>query len=503
LEWKAALYGRVSTDHEEQQESIKIQREALMQYAIANNMEIEGYYFDEGCTGTNFDRPELGRLKRDIEGMKINLVIVKDLSRVGRNNSLTLSFLDYLCDNSIRLIAINDNYDTSKDEDDLIGIKTWVNERYSKELSEKIKFALNHKKRKGEYLCAFSPFGYKKSAEVRNKLEVDDFASTIVKKIFDMYINGYGFVKISNILQQKGVLNPSQYGVYGRKSSRWDWTTIKRIITNPVYTGHSVQQKYYKKSFKNSIICKSKESDWVIVKNTHEDIISEEVFNLAQQILDKRGKSISYRCGGKNPHKFTSFIFCHECGSPLYYKNDKNAKGVYRCGQYTKYGRKYCSSHYISELDLENIVLQELINIINNLTDMSALEKILKMQCTQDNNHVEELCGIESQICKYKKKIELAYKDRLNGIIHEDLFLKTSNELNSFLKCLDNEKNIIISGMSQSEDKKKDESVNIGDIPLILGFNKGIRREMLERFIKRIEIYENGDILIDFNFFVS
>jgi len=501
LEWRAAIYGRVSTEHEEQQESIKVQKAALMEYAKEKCIKIEGYYFDEGYSGTNFERPELARLKSDIDRGIINMVITKDLSRIGRNNTLTLLFLDYLCEKNVRLVALNDDYDTLKDEDDLIGIKTWVNERYSRELSRKIKFALKHKKRGGEYLTAFAPYGYKKSAITRNKLEVDYYASQVVREIFRLYIEGNGFSRIAEILEDRGVLNPSRYGFYGRRSEKWNWTTIKRIITNPVYTGDSVQQRYCKKTYKSKSITRMPESEWIEVKNTHEPIITRETFDLAMEILNKRKKKIHYRNGRSEPHLFSSFLYCHECGSSLYYKKDKNSKGIYRCGRYVKYGRKCCSSHTVSEEELINIVYEKLISIISENVDFESIYA--------DTSHFiiqNKLCSLERKISlieenirKNNIKLETIYRDKLNGVIDEALYIKMKCELEGLLREQTKQREGIIIKLNKI--RRRDGKNKLKEkIKNVLYMEKSIDRQILERFVKRIEVSENNGIIIVFNF---
>lgn len=501
MECKAALYGRVSTEHEEQQESIAVQKEALLKYSLEKGFDIVGLYFDEGCTGTSFDRPEMNRLKRDVENKKVNIVIVKDLSRIGRNNPLTLLFLDYLAERDVRLIAVNDNYDTEEDPDDLVGIKTWFNERYSKELSRKIKFSLEHKKRKGEYLTAFAPFGYKKSLKEKNKLEVDSFAAGVVKDIFNLYINGLGFAKIAKLMEEKGIPNPSQYGVYSRKSDRWDSTTIKSILKNPVYLGHCVQQKYYKKNFKTKSIYKMPESGWIVVKDTHTPIIDEATYNLVKQIMERRRDK--YRCGPGEPHLFTSFVFCHECGNSLYYKEDKNGRGVYRCGRYVKYGSKSCTSHFIREDELKAIIESELKQIIADFVNTEALAQEIKREYPQREVFDRQLKNVDKLISANNNKIEALYRDKLNGICSEEMFVKMTHEIKLIISKLKEQKQDIIRSLECIKEKDSEGSGFIKYVKSIMGMDMDIDREILERFIRRVEICNNGDVIIDFNFFVS
>lgn len=499
MKWCGALYGRVSTDHNEQQESIRVQKEALVQYAKGCSIDIISQYFDEGYSGTNFNRPGIKYLKNDIEKGKINIILVKDLSRIGRNNALTLMFLDYLADKNTRLVAINDNYDTAKGEDDMVGIKTWFNEWYSRDISRKIKFALQHKKKSGEYLTAFAPYGYKKSETIKNKLEIDYFAASIIKSIFSMYINGYGFVKIAAALQERGILNPSRYSFYGRKSDKWEWTMIRKVISNPVYTGCSIQQKYSRKSFKNKSITRLPVSEWIIVENMHEPIIDKDTYDLAQKILNKRKDNIKYRSGTIEPHLFSTFLYCHDCGSVLYYKKDEKYGGVYRCSRYIKYGIKGCTSHYVKEEELKKIVTGEMKKLIGTNVDLESLINEIKGEFTFENKVSEELKCIRQEIKKGRNKIEILYKDRLNGVIGEELYLKLAGNIKIALAELEKQEELSKETGDFNDNNTKSYDL-LYYIKNIMNFECGIDREGLERLIKRIEIFENGDILLYYNF---
>ncbi|KPU42233.1 hypothetical protein OXPF_40170 [Oxobacter pfennigii] len=497
MQWVAGLYGRISTDHEEQHESILVQREALIKYAQDNGFEINGYYFDEGYSGTSYERPQIIRLKKDILNGSINVVVVKDLSRLGRNNPLTLLFLEYLSENGIRLVSINDGYDSFKDEDDYIGIKTWFNERYSKELSHKIKFALKHKKSKGEYLAAFAPYGYRKSKTEKNKLEIDPYAALIVKEIFNLYIKGYGFLGIANILQERGVLNPSSYNSYSKVSKNWDWTTIKRIIKNRVYLGHSIQNKSKKKSYKSKTLISVPQKDWIVVKNTHEAIIDEETFNTCQNILSSRKTKGNYRCGAAGPHLFSSYLFCHDCGKHMYYKNIKG-KGYYRSGGYVKYGRSYCTSHQVSEEELVNILASELKKLMDENISINDLVDEIYKGMNIDAGWSDELVAIEEELKKNRIKIDIMYRDRLEGIIDGRSFERLSGEYSKIIFKLEEIKNqLIVKIISE----KNDEEVKIqllNEIKALLNLDS-FDRELIEFILKRMEICEE-EILIEFNF---
>lgn len=495
MEWRAAIYGRVSTGSEEQQESIKVQNEALHKYAEEHGYKVISKYFDEGYSGTGFERPGIKYLKEDIESAKINMILVKDLSRVGRNNSHTLLFLDYLSDHNVRLVAINDSYDSFEDQDDMVGIKTWMNELYSRELSRKIKFSLKHKKKAGEYLTAFAPFGYKKSTIVRNKLEKDYYAAKVVKDMFDLYISGLGFNSIAKILDEKGIPTPSYYGHYGRVSKKWDWTTVRRIITNPVYTGCSIQQRYRRRGFKSKSITAAPPSEWIVAEDTHEPVVDRGTYDMAQNILNKRKGTIKYRYGRQKPHLFNSFLYCGECGSPFYYKVDKHNKGIYRCGRYVKYGRKGCSSHLISEDELKNIILTDIKELVNNVIDIRSFTVDAVHEFMKKSSIQEELKLIKKQLDRNENKIKILYLDRLNGTIDDEMFLNYKAELelvNTNLKSEMDQKYQDI-GQTNYEDY-------FTSVKKFISFEDGMERDILELLINKIVVYEDGNISVHYNF---
>lgn len=493
--WKAALYGRVSTEHEEQQESIKVQEEALMRYAAENGYNVAGRYFDEGYSGTDFNRPGIQMLKHEIEKENINLVIVKDLSRIGRNNAQTLLFLDYLTRNNVRLIAVNDGYDTLKDEDDIIGIKTWFNERYSRDLSQKIRFAFMHKKKKGEYLGAFPPYGYKKSGEHKNRLEVDYYAAGVVRKIYRLYINGYGFMKIAAMLQKEGIPNPSRYLHYGKKSDRWDWTTVKKILTNPVYTGCLVQHRYCRRNFKDRSIKKVPEDEWIRVENTHDEIISRDVYELVQNILRRRRDGIKYRCGPGSPHLFTSFLYCGQCGSPLYYRVYRGGRGVYKCGNYVKYGRSACTGYGVYEDELKEIVAEALRSEIQRQICLNDMVNDIKKILADKNDDEEDIKQLDRQMAMIRAKEEMLYRDRLDGLIDEHLYMKFFNDLKTLMSSIKARKTETLKAKLSYCDNDLVEKIEG-----ILNIKDGMDRSMLEQFVTRIYIYEGGSIKVYFNF---
>jgi len=321
----------------------------------------------------------------------------------------------------------------------------------------------------------------------------------VVRQIFDMYIEGLGFGKIASKLGEEGILNPSKYNRYGRYSDTWGWTTIRRIITNPVYLGHSVQQKYCRKSFKSKKVSKTNECEWIKVENTHEAIVDEYVYNLANHILYKKNKNNKSSCGGSMPHLFTSFLICHDCKSSLYYKKDKYGRGVYRCGRYVKYGTKACTSHYTREDELIDIINNELKSIIDSKIDIGLFLDSLKTEVMlYKRKALLEIKSIDDRIENYNKKKEDFFLYRLDDTLSYEEYKKALDRINTMLFNLYEYKNRLIEKTELIDKWEGNSSQDIDISCLIDIHSRG--RSILEQLIDSIEIWENGDLEIFYKF---
>jgi len=339
-----AVYARLSVNENgERDESLEVQVELLTAFVQENGMGDYKLYIDNNETGTSFDRPGLLRLVDDIKNNLVSTVVVKDLSRLGRNNGETLIFLDFLKENNVRLISIGDSYDSFTDDDEIIGIKTWVNEHYSRDISKKVRANLKKKMKNGEHL-ARPHFGYLKSGSEKNKLVVDERYRKVIQEIFDLYIRGWGYRALAGYVQDKGIPTPSMDKNYpgAKKSVRWNEQHIRRIIANRVYCGDTVQGVSEKISFKIKKTRRLPPEKWIVVENTHEAIVSREVFELAQQVRIKRWLEGEGRKKKKEngQHLFSGFLICAACGSHLVYKKKRNRPARYICGRYSRHGRK-------------------------------------------------------------------------------------------------------------------------------------------------------------------
>ena len=270
-------------------ESVKNQKELLIKYAIERSINIFDIYIDDGFSGTNFERPNFKRMIQDIDNNKINMVIVKDLSRLGRDYVLTGYYLDfYFPRKNIRFVSLIDNIDTISDNslNDIVPFKSIINDIYSRDNSRKIKAALRIKQELGKWVGGCPPFGYKVDEKNKNHLIINESESIIVKKIYSLFLRGYSISNISTYLYDNNILTPNIYRNINKKSSSfWSNTTIKNILTNQLYTGDLIQNRRSRISYKVRKLKKNNINDWIIVKNTHEPIVSKKDFDHVQDIL--------------------------------------------------------------------------------------------------------------------------------------------------------------------------------------------------------------------------
>lgn len=308
--FKAGLYVRLSREDEDKKnindfsESIKNQKEFLSEYAIKNGYSIVDIYADDGISGTTFDREDFNRMLNDIEIGRINMVITKDLSRLGRDYIKTGEYLEkYFPSKNVRYIAVNDGYDSFKDENsnnEMAPFKAVFNDMYAKDISKKVRTALKTKQIKGEYLGTTPAFGYKKDSKKKGKLIIDEESSKYVKRIFELYLSGKSILEISNILTKAEVPTPSQYAKIANTQKyikgAWNDKSVRFILQNEVYIGNTIQNKRKKVNYKINKQIEIPKSQWIKVENTHEPIISKQDFEMAQEMLkchsyNRRGRS--------------------------------------------------------------------------------------------------------------------------------------------------------------------------------------------------------------------
>lgn len=371
--YNAALYCRLSVDDGNYGGSVSIdtQKVLLEQYCKDHAITSYTFYCDDGYSGTNFDRPSFQRMYSDIQSGRINLVIVKDLSRFGRNYVDTGMYVQEFTDNNIRFIAADDNYDSLVNGDDLLfPIKNVVNEMYARDVSKKTKAAKKAKARDGQFIGSKAPFGYKLDPANRHHLIIDEPAASVVKRIFRLAAEGIGYNKTAKLLREEKVLTPIAYfnqhnpdyfkSDYWRKEFDWHVTSIRAILENEVYLGHLVYGKRRNKSIKSKEKVKNPKEDWIIAKNCHEPIISQELWDTVHRILSAKHRPAK----NGEVQMFAGLLYCSDCGHCLTYsqkqRKDGTYHGAYSCWMYKTHGKEYCSSHYITFDTIYDIVLTDI-----------------------------------------------------------------------------------------------------------------------------------------------
>ncbi len=521
LIFHVALYVRLSKADEskskdEKSRSISNQKEICMAFLNELQEQDRGvieyrfidYYVDDGYTGSNFDRPSFNKLKDDILNQKINMVITKDLSRLGREHIESDKYIEkWFPEHGIRYMSILDNIDTFSDNisNEIAPILNWANERHNRETSKKIKRTFRKNITNGLFMGSQPPYGYLRNPNDKHKLIVDESVREIIVDIFNQCKKGMSINEIAQYLTNKEIPIPSIHtnsnrGVKTKTFEYWDPNTVKDILINEMYLGHMIQGKTTKLSLKSKKITYIPKEDWVKVKNTHEAIITEETFNLVQMII----KDSSHKQENSNNYLLKSMLKCKECGHTMSIQKNKNAKTPYTvCNYYKKYS-KYgvCTSHRFNYNILEKNIINTIKDECKKYVDSTNFEKLLKSK-EKNKNRLEEIKILKNKssntIDRYKKQIKNMYLDKLNNNITEDLFQdvqktlynKIDNEENS-IKLLNDEIEILDSQKYEEPDYKK-------IVDNCISFKK-FNKTILIQIIDRIEISEDGTTDIYFRY---
>ncbi len=432
--WKVAIYTRLSREDEKdekyrrQSESIENQVKYLKSIVTAKGWILVDIYKDDGYTGTNFDRPDFKRMLEDIDNGKINLVITKDLSRLGRDYIETGRYIEKIFPSkNIRYIAVNDNVDTfdkRNSNNDMTPFKAVINDMYAKDTSNKVRSTILTKAIGGECIKAFLPYGYKKDIINKNKILVDENVAKNVKLIFDLYKSGKTKTQIAKKLNELEILTPLKYkqentNYYNPNSNatyKWNSTVINKILRNQIYVGDLVQLKYNKVNYKIKKITKVSKDEQIVILNNHEPIIDRNIFNIVQEMLDKQTNEWNY--SNREKHLLTGLVFC-KCGSRITY--NKNHGKVFRCvcSSYKKYGNQFCSNIHLKETELIEMVTNSLKKNVSTYLNLKEMKypSILPKQ-----NNTQELAKLTKKKDKINKTITNLYEDKISGNISTETF---------------------------------------------------------------------------------
>ena len=396
---RTAVYCRLSHDDGDGESmSIGNQREMLVRYCKDNGLPVVDIYIDDGFSGTNFERPAFQRMIQDVEDGKIDVVLVKDQSRLGREHLKTGYYIEiFFAEHNVRFIAVNDNVDTDKGDNDFMGFRNMINELYAKDISKKIRSSRKNLALKGAYTSPYAPYGYRKNPNNKHKLIPDENTAPVVKRMFQMALDGMNPYQIANVLEKEEVLTPRMYinktcGGFENfvdKENPYAWfpITVANILRNRLYVGDSVGQKGSTKSFKSKKRILVPEEDWIIVKNTHEALVDRETFEIVSKMV-----KIKKRPTSKGERQiFHGLVKCADCGCGLSFSTVNN-NGNYTCCNYRNKGRRHCTAHFISYKSLYRVVEENLRKQMKPLQDSTAefiegitqnREKVLKQQSSK------------------------------------------------------------------------------------------------------------------------
>ena len=517
--FKVAMYIRLSREEGDKEESSSVtnQRNIITRFINENdNFIIVDEYVDDGYTGTNFNRPAFQRMIKDIEKGKINTVITKDLSRLGRDYIDTGRYVQrYFPENRVRYIALLDGIDTLEDAgmNDIAPFKSVINDMYVKDISKKITSALKERKTAGNFLAVTAPYGYKKNPENKYQLVINEEEAKVVRYIFRLYLQGNGLTKIAKILTEEEIPVPGISRNIGttRKTKLyncWKQTTISRILKNPVYIGNLEQFKRKKVNYKSKKRVTVPKEDRVICYNTHEPIIKKEDFDEVQKIITENK---AFSKSTKHDYLFKGFLYCADCGAKLYltYSDYAYKKyGEYRyttvCYTYSKYYNQ-CSRHSNSIPILEKILIENIKKVCNAYLNRDLEKELIEMVEKENKRNVLEqeynkkIDNIETKIEDLNLCIRNLYMDKVKNVITEKDYIELSKNFTQERDKLINEKEELLklSTNLKNDNNNKEEIEKIAKEFVSL---KKPTKELLSRLIDKVTISEDNIITIYFKF---
>ena len=517
--FKVAMYIRLSREDGDKEESSSVtnQRNIITRFINENdNFIIVDEYVDDGYTGTNFNRPAFQRMIKDIEKGKINTVITKDLSRLGRDYIDTGRYVQrYFPENRVRYIALLDGIDTLEDAgmNDIAPFKSVINDMYVKDISKKITSALKERKTAGNFLAVTAPYGYKKNPENKYQLVINEEEAKVVRYIFRLYLQGNGLTKIAKILTEEEIPVPGISRNIGttRKTKLyncWKQTTISRILKNPVYIGNLEQFKRKKVNYKSKKRVSVPKEDRVICYNTHEPIIKKEDFDEVQKIITENK---AFSKSTKHDYLFKGFLYCADCGAKLYltYSDYAYKKyGEYRyttvCYTYSKYYNQ-CSRHSNSIPILEKILIENIKKVCNAYLNRDLEKELIEMVEKENKRNVLEqeynkkIDNIKTKIEDLNLCIRNLYMDKVKNVITEKDYIELSKNFTQERDKLINEKEELLklSTNLKNDNNNKEEIEKVAKEFVSL---KKPTKELLSRLIDKVTISEDNIITIYFKF---
>lgn len=529
--FRTAIYLRLSVEDngKKDADSLDTQRKYLMEYVETRPyLDLVEVYSDNGFTGTDFDRPDFNRMMEDAQKGKINCIVVKDLSRLGRNYVEAGEFLEKIFPFlGIRFIAVNDNYDSqSLTSSDQLGasLKNVVNDIYAKDISRKSGSALKAKRQRGEYIGNYAPYGYLKDPENKNHLIVDPEIAPIVIEIFELRATGAGINTIARILNEKGYPSPGRLRYErgtitnnNKKGSELPWSrhVLNDILHNIAYIGHLAQGRSSSCLHKGIPFHWTAESEWDVVKNTHEPIISMELWERTQEVNVSTSKAVKDTQGRyadlpKRPNPYDSLLRCADCGRVIKYvrsyaRGGKKDYYNYKCPQNIELGDAACSKKNMRADDLDAAVLATIrkqmevfLDTQRALQSLIAIEKETAVQISPPRRMQE----LQAEIDTKKNSTATLYTDFKEGLLTQDEYLYAKEQYSADIDTLERElaelKSVHAKAQEVSTGERKWDR-------LITKYYhaKSLSKTMVKAFVKEIKLYADSSILIEFRYMVE
>ena len=510
MAYHVALYIRLSKEDESEgpSQSVTNQQSLLNRFVREQRLSVYDTYIDDGWSGTTFERPAFQRMIQDIEAKKVNMVITKDLSRLGRDYIMTGHYMErFFPENRVRYISLLDGIDTGVDStaNDITPFRAIMNDMYAKDISKKISSVKHDKQRKGLFIGGKPMYGYKMHPTEKNKIVIDEEAAPVVRRIFALALSGMSCRQIASSLNSDNVLSPAAYAKLpvskpGPYTGLWSSERISEMLQNETYIGNMVQGRMVKISYKSKKCLRQSPENWVVVEGTHEPIIDPETFQKVQLLVSSRKHTRS------RTYDFLlkGLIFCHECGYPMAVLNRKNAAGEDRlffvCRTYQRFTKAgVCTCHSIKEETVNEAVLAKVREVCQAYLNPDRLRPIAKEAVENASKAASceaEMQALQSKITALTTNLDQMYMDRLNGLLSEEDFQRIYQKVKMDRTVLEDRLK------SLQEQAKQPVNTEEKATALVKQFlDSGLSsRELLVSLIERVELTEEKDIIIKFRF---
>ena len=508
--YHAALYIRLSKEDESEgpSQSVQNQESLLREFVQQHRLSVYDTYVDDGWSGTNFDRPDFQRMIGDIEARKVNMVITKDLSRLGRDYIMTGHYMErYFPEHRVRYISLLDGIDTGVDStaNDITPFRAIMNDMYAKDISKKIKSVKRDKQRKGQFIGGKPAYGYKMHPTEKNKIVIDEEVAPVVRRIFALALSGMSCRNIATRLNQEGIPTPATYANLpvarpGPYTGLWSSERISEMLQNETYIGNMVQGRSVKISYKSKKCLRQAPANWVVVEGTHEPLVDGETFRKVQLLVGSRKHTRS------RTYDFLlkGLIFCHECGYPLAVLNRKNARGedvlYFVCRTYQRFTKAgVCTCHSIKEKTVTDAVVakvREVCQAYLKPDELLPMAREAVENAGKGSGLKMELQDLQSRIDSLTAKLDRMYTDRLNGLLPEADFQRIFSRIKGEREQLEEKRKALAFQQKSpvpSEDRARE---------LVQRFieTAGESRELLVSLIERVELTEDKEVIIKFRF---